>query len=113
HEKDLQLYDMWRHALLADANVIRQDGEIKETTQHVVDERAAKQKISQFLVIAHCQRHQKRHRARSREQPRQIEKDRDCGGKYADLNYSVRQRVERKKVIQRQIIQRNGGPLRI
>src|SRR5437773_11018738 len=99
--------------MLAEEKVIGQGGELKETTQHVVDERAAKHKISQFLVIAHRQRHQKSRCARSGEQPRQIEKDRDCGGKYTDMNYPVRQRVERKKVIQRQIIQRTGGPLRI
>src|SRR5262249_9781604 len=45
-----------------------------------------------------------------REQLREAEEDRDCGGKYADLNDPIGERIERKKVIERQIIERTGGP---
>src|SRR5262249_15523685 len=112
-QKERQLSWTQCRAFLADANVVGQRGEIKETTQHVVDEGAAKHEISQVPVIAHRQRGQKRHCARSRKQVPQIKQNGDGGGKYGDLNGPIRQRIERKKVIQRQIIHCTGGPLRI
>lgn len=79
--------------------------EIEESTQNIIKERADEYEAGQPQMVTESENSEKGNRARAGKASTQVIDYRNGRSKNADLNNSIRQGIELKEVIKRQIVQ--------